>query len=238
MYGFFALFSFQKTSRHQLFQNTGTGGRGSQSFPLGILRHIIFPGSLHSRKQRILGEMLGWAGFALLDDCTGQGQTLAFGQLWQRFTLGFFIRLRDVFQIGTVGSIQRPPAEMLHRPAFGGKLNTGALHGDRSFGIGMGLGHGAQQTQSHQLQHRPFAHRQTGQVSVLDITGGDHCMMVGHSLVVDNRTGVAGNSDSFSEGHGISNQIHQHRQTLGHVRSQIAAVRAGIGAELLFIQVL
>lgn len=127
---------------------------------------------------------------------------------------------------------------MLHRPAFGGKLNTGALHGDRSFGIGMGLGHSAQQTQSHQLQHRPFAHRQTGQVSILDITGGDHRMMVGHFLVVDNRIGIAGNRDSFSEGHSISNQIHQHRQTLGHVRSQIAAVRAGIGAELLFIQVL
>ena len=63
-------------------------------------------------------------------------------------------------------------------------------------------------------------------------------MMVSHFLVVDNRTGIAGNRNSFSECHGIGNQIHQHRQTLGHVRSQIAAIRAGIGTELLFIQVL
>ena len=63
-------------------------------------------------------------------------------------------------------------------------------------------------------------------------------MVVGHFLVVDDRPLVTGNGDALSERHGIGDQIHQHRQTLGHIRSQVAAVRPGIGAELLFIEVL
>ena len=63
-------------------------------------------------------------------------------------------------------------------------------------------------------------------------------MVVGHFLVVDDRRRIAGNGDAFAEQHGIGGQIHQHRQTLGHVRGQVAAVRPGVGAELLFIEVL
>ena len=63
-------------------------------------------------------------------------------------------------------------------------------------------------------------------------------MVVGHFLVVDDRRRIAGNGDAFAERHGVGDQIHQHRQALGHVGGQVAAVRPGIGAELLFIEVL
>ena len=63
-------------------------------------------------------------------------------------------------------------------------------------------------------------------------------MVVGHFLVVDDRRRIAGNGDAFAERHGVGDQIHQHRQTLGHIGGQVAAVRPGIGAELLFIEVL
>ena len=63
-------------------------------------------------------------------------------------------------------------------------------------------------------------------------------MVVGHFLVVDDRRRIAGNGDAFAEQHGVGDQIHQHRQALGHVGGQVAAVRPGIGAELLFIEVL
>ena len=63
-------------------------------------------------------------------------------------------------------------------------------------------------------------------------------MVVGHFLVVDDRRRIAGNGDALAERHGVGDQVHQHRQTLGHIRSQIAAVRPGIGAELFFIEVL
>ena len=98
--------------------------------------------------------------------------------------------------------------------------------------------HRAQQALCYQLQHRLFANRQAGQVSVLEIAGRDHCMVVGHFFVVDDRTGITGNGDPFAKRHGVGNQIDQHRQSLRHIRSQIAAVRAGIGAELLFVQIL
>ena len=63
-------------------------------------------------------------------------------------------------------------------------------------------------------------------------------MVVGHFLVVDDRRRIAGNGDAFAKRHGVGDQIHQHRQALGHVGGQVAAVRPGIGAELLFIEVL
>ena len=94
LHGFLALFPFQKAGGDQLFQNSGTGGWGPQPFALGILRHIVFPGSLHSRKQRILGEVLGRGGLALLDGGTGDRQFLSLGQFRQRLVLGVLIRLR------------------------------------------------------------------------------------------------------------------------------------------------
>ena len=48
------LFPLNKSRGHQLFQCGGTGGRSAQPFPLGVLRHILRTGCLHSRKQRIL----------------------------------------------------------------------------------------------------------------------------------------------------------------------------------------
>ena len=51
-------FSLDKAHLHQLFQNGGAGGRGSQSFALGVLRHILGPGPFHSGQQRIFGKIL------------------------------------------------------------------------------------------------------------------------------------------------------------------------------------
>ena len=81
LYLLFALFPFQKAGGHQLFQDTGAGGRGPQPLALGIVRHIVLPSSLHRRKQRILGEVLGRSGLALLDSSAGKGQALALHQL-------------------------------------------------------------------------------------------------------------------------------------------------------------
>ena len=63
-------------------------------------------------------------------------------------------------------------------------------------------------------------------------------MMVGHFLVIDDRTGIAGNRNPFAKRHSVSNQVDQHRQIFSHIACQIAAVRPGISTELLFIQVL
>jgi len=98
--------------------------------------------------------------------------------------------------------------------------------------------HRAQQAQSYKFQNHPFTHRQAGQVCAMKIAGRNHRMVVGHFLIVDDQSLIAGNGDPFAKRHGVGNQIDQHRQSLRHIRSQIAAIRAGIGAELLFIQIL
>ena len=208
----FALFAFQEAGGHELFQNPGAGGRGSQALALGVLRHLVLPGSLHRGEQRILGVVLGRGGLALLDGGTGDRQALALGQFWQTasvrqgFVLGFLVRLR-IFQPSAVGRVQRPPTGLLHRAALGGKFRSGALHHHGGFRIGMRFRHSAQQPQGHQLQHRPFTHRQSGQVRLLDIPGGDNGMVVGHFLVVDDRRRITGNGDALAERHGVGNQI-------------------------------
>ena len=181
--------------------------------------------------------MLGRGGFALLNGSAGKGQALALHQLRQSLVLGFLVRLR-IFQSGTVGSIQCPPAMIFHRAALGSKLRSGALHNNGGFRKGIGLGHGAQQPQGHQLQHRLFTHRQAGQVRALKVASRDYRMVVGYFFVVDDLGRIAGNGDPFPKRHGIGNQIDQHRQAFSHITCQIAAVCSGVGAELLFIQIL
>ena len=181
--------------------------------------------------------MLGRRGLALLDGSAGKGQRLTFRQLRQGLILGFFVRLR-IFQPSAVGSVQRPPAVIFHCAALGGKLRTGALHRGGGLRKGIGLGNGAQQPQGHQLQHRLFAQRQAGQVRALEVAGGDHRMVVGHFLVIDDLGRIAGNLHTTGKGQRPSGEPDQLRQAGRHIRSQVTAVRPGIGAELLFIQVL
>ena len=235
--GFLVLFAFQKTGRYQLFQNTGTSGRCPQTFSLGVLRHILFSGSLHRGKQSILCEVFGWAGFALLDSGIENRQCLTLGQLRQDLVLVFFVRLR-IFQRRTVGNVQHPPSGVLYCFSFGGKLPTGTIGSYNRFRINVGLGYGAQQTQGYQLQYRLFSRWKGRKICILEISGRDYCVVVGYFLIVDDLSCIAGNGDPFAKRHSVGNQIHQHRQAVCHIAGQIAAVSTGIGAELLFIQTL
>ena len=144
LHGFLVLFAFQKAGGHQLLQNPGAGGGGAQPFALGVLRHIVLPGSFHRGEQGVLGEMLGRGSLALLDGGTGDRQLLAFGQFRQRLIFGIAVLFRRTFHAGPVGGIQRPPAGLLHRAAFGGELRAIALHHDRSFIVDIGRGHRTQ----------------------------------------------------------------------------------------------
>ena len=94
LHRFPVLFSFQKTGRYQLFQNTGTSGRCPQTFSLGFLRHILFSGSLHCGQQGILRKVLRWTAFTFFDDCRSNRKGLSFGQLRQSFLCEMCIRDR------------------------------------------------------------------------------------------------------------------------------------------------
>ena len=234
----FALFPFQKTGGGQLFQNPGAGGRRTQSLALGSIRHIFFTGVLHSRQQSIFGEMFWRAGFPLLDGGIGNRQRLSLGEFRQRLFLWSFLRLRGIFQTGVISGIQPAPAGALNGFPFCGKLLTGADQRGGGFLVEMGFRHRAQQPCGHQLQHRFFPHREGGQIRIPKIAGGDHRMVVGHFLIVDDRLRVAGNADPLSERHGIGGEVDQHRQALRHIRGQIPAVRPGISTQLFLIEVL
>ena len=181
--------------------------------------------------------MLRRTAFAFFDDCRSNRKGLSFSQLRQGFLCALFFRLR-ILHFGTVGVLQCFPSGVLHRFSFGSKLPTGTRCNHNGFRIDMGLGHGTQQTQGHQLQHRFFSRRKGRKVCILEISGRDYCVVVGYFLVVDDRLRITGNGDPFAKWHSIGNQIHQHRQAVCHITGQIAAVSTGIGAELLFIQAL
>ena len=63
-------------------------------------------------------------------------------------------------------------------------------------------------------------------------------MVIGHFLVIDDLGRIANKFHTSGKGQCPSGEPDQLRQAGRHIRSQIAAVRPGIGAELLFIQVL
>ncbi|CAN4009500.1 V-type ATP synthase subunit F, partial [Dysosmobacter welbionis] len=52
-------FALHKPGRHQLLQDRRPGGRGAQALALGVLRHLLFPGSLHRRQEGVLRVRLG-----------------------------------------------------------------------------------------------------------------------------------------------------------------------------------
>lgn len=60
-------------------------------------------------------------------------------------------------------------------------------------------------------------------------------MVVGHFLVIDDLGRIAGKLHTSGKGQRPSGEPDQLRQTRRHIRSQITAVRPGIGAELLFM---
>ncbi len=58
--------ALHKARGYQLFDDGGAGGGRSQALSLRFFRHIFLSGSLHGGEQRILGEVPGRRGLALL----------------------------------------------------------------------------------------------------------------------------------------------------------------------------
>ena len=110
----------------------------------------------HFTKDTLLSAMETAGKEDMPEDAERKG--LSFGQLRQGFLCALFFRL-CILHFGTVGVLQCFPSGVLHRFSFGGKLPTGTRCNHNGFRIDMGLGHGTQQTQGHQLQHRFFSRR-------------------------------------------------------------------------------
>ena len=139
---------------------------------------------------------------------------------------------------GVICVHQYPPARIHDRAAFRAEAVSGTFQRYRRFRIFMGLRDGAEQAQSDQLQHGTLSGRQVGERSFLEVGGGNDRMVIGDLFVVNNLRGVHMDRDAAHFRHCRSHIVYECRQTVRHIRSQIPAVGAGIGAELLFIKTL
>ena len=216
------LSALHKTGGHQLFNDTGTGRRGANALALGIIRHILLARVLHCSQQRILGEVLGRRGFSGLDRCGRYGKRLILRYHRQRRRCLYLLLLIAL------------PAGSKNGFALGGEALTGTVHRNDRFCIAVGFIHGTKQAFRRQLQHLAFAQRQRGHIYLFRADGWDDSVVIGDFLAAAHLLGADGRrllhaADSGSGGDKTGDAAL-------HIVSQIAAVGARVGTELLFIE--
>ena len=229
--GFLVALTLQEADPHQLFDNTGTGGRRTQALAFCILRHLICTGGLHALKQRVLGEVLGGRGLAGLDFGAADCQLLPHRNGGKRLLciVGF---------CRTLILYKGLPAVIQDGLALGRKSGAAAVQLDDGFGVAMGITHSHAQPVGNQLQDLQLALGKLAQVVLLKLSGGDDGMVVGDLLVVHDLLRMDGSVIHAFCGKGLEGHTHQLGQTGSHVVSQEPAVGTGIGDELLFVEVL
>ena len=144
--GLLCPFALHKARGYQLFDDGGAGGGRSQPLSFRFFRHIVFPGSLHSGKQRVLGEVLGRRSLALLYGGFGTIQYLPLRQFRQR---GVLLFLREILL----------PAGIKDGFALGGELGAAALQRNCGFRIAVGVADRPEKLPRHKAQKLALAQR-------------------------------------------------------------------------------
>ena len=231
----FALFALHKAGGHQLFQNGRAGGRRPKPFAFSIFGHFFRTGGLHCRKQRILGIVFGRCRLALFDGgrMNRKGLSFVHGRQCLCRIRSFILTFAGVMRFH-----QRPPAGIHDRAAFRAEAVPGTFQSYRRFRVFMGLRNGAEQAQGNQFQYGTLSGRQAGERSFFEIGSGNDRMVIGDLFIIDDLRGVYMKRDAAHLRHCRSYIAYECWQTVRHVRGQIPAVGAGIGAELLFIEAL
>ena len=231
----FALFAFHKAGGHQLFQNGGAGGGRPQPFAFSIFGHFLCTGDLHRREQSILRVVFGRRGLTFLDGGRTDHKGLSF--VHRRQCLCRIRRLILAFA-GVICFHQRPPAGVHNHAAFRAEAVPGTFQRYRRFCVFMGLCDRAEQAQGDQFQHSTLSGRQAGECGFFEIGGGNNGVVVRDLFIIDDLRGVHMNRDAAHLRHCRSHIACECGQTVCHIRGQIPAVGAGIGAKLLFIKAL
>ena len=133
---------------------------------------------------------------------------------------------------------QRPPAGIHDRAAFCAEAVPGTFQRYRRFRVFIGLRDGAEQTQGDQFQHSTLTGGQASERGFFEIGGGNDCVVIGDLFIVDDLRSVHMDRDAAHLRHCRSCIVYECSQTVCHIRGQIPAVGARIGAELLFIEAL
>ena len=222
IYHLLGLFAFHKTGGHQLFNDTGTGCRGSDAFALRIVGHILFARAFHCRQQCIFCETLGRRSLAGLDRCIRYGKGLMLCNIREggcRFRLFLFVAL---------------PAGSKNGLALGGETVTCTFHRNDRFRIAVCFADGTEQALCRQLQHFAFPQGQRHQIRFSCADGGDDGVVVGHFLVVTHLFCMDGRGRCHTTDSG--GRRNKAADTVLHILGQKAAVGTGISTELLLIE--
>ena len=215
--------SLHKPCGYQLFQNPGTGGWGSQSLALGILRHILNPCPLHGGQQRVLRKGLGRLGLAVLDGNSIRGKGLSGGQPRKPFAAFLF------------GGIPFP-AEILGH--FQMELEVGPAAGDHCVCllVAVGAGGGNHHLTGNELEDILLSHGQCLQILPAGGLGGDNGMVVRDLFGITELFPIDFiRNGQIADARGPQKNLFHTGQ---HIVRQIPAVRSGVGTELLFIECL
>ena len=165
--------------------------------------------------------MLGRRGLALLYGGFGAIQYLPLRQLRQR---GVPLFLREIpLPAGNEGGF-----------ALGGELGTAALQRNCGFRIAVCIADRPEKLPRHKAQNLALSQRQDGGIRLARAGGGENGMVVADLAAVADLFFVhALRCGGFADGGGNGHKLrHRGFQIVG----EKAAVRAGIGAELLFIE--
>ena len=213
--------ALHKARGYQLFDDGGACGGRSQAFSLGVLRCIVLARVLHSGQKGIFGEVLGRRSLALLYGGFGAIQYLPLRQLRQR---GVLLFLREILL----------PAGIKDGFALGGEYSAAALQRNCGFRIAVCIADRPEKLPRHKAQKLALTQRQHRHVRLARACGGEDGMVVADLFAVAYLPCVhALRCGGFADGGGNGHKL-RHRGF--HIVGEEAAVRAGIGAELLFIE--
>ena len=227
-------FALHKPGRHQLLQDRRPGGRGAQPLALGVLRHLLFPGSLHRRQEGVLRVGLGRCGEVLGNSGLHLVKKLTLGEIQQGG--GFRLALRLFLQGGAENAVNVLPSQGQHIAALGGEGLPAAGKVCRHRLVHIGLRNRTQQLPADQQEKVPLAHGQFGQVRFLQLQGGENGVVVGYLPIVHQKGYIREELPTPVKGRHLGRQVEDRRSGLRHIGGQIPAVRPGIGQQLLLVE--
>ena len=162
-------------------------------------------------------------------------KSLPFGEVRERAAVPIH---KLFFQGGAENAVDLPPAFGEDAFALCGEGMAAAVKGDRDCLIHIRLRRCTQQLAANQQEQIAFAQRQRLDIRFFSLHRGDNGVMVGYILVGDHGLHQREEVCAAIKGRQLCRQVDHAGGRFRHVGGQIAAVRAGIGQQLLFVEAL
>ena len=227
--------ALHKSGCYQLFDDSRPSRRRAKPFPLRLIGNIILACVLHSGQEGIfcvglrrLGEMLGDSNLCAV-------KSLPFGEARERAAVS--VR-RFFLQESAENAVDLPPAFGEVSLALCGKGMAAAVKGGRDRLIHIRLRRRTQQIAADQQEQTALAQGQSFDIHFFNPHRGDNGVVIGYILFGDHGLHQREEVAAAIKRRQLCCQMDHTGDRFCHVGSQISAVRAGIGQQLLFIEAL